>query len=639
MANVFLSYSREDVGRAGSIALALEKAGHTVWWDRHIKGGAQYNKAIEQALKSADVVVVLWSEQSVESPWVRDEAAAGRDTGRLVPIKLDQTEPPLGFRQYQTIDLSRWRGRENSAELKAVLGAVSSPIEETADTKFTPVASPRHAWPVRNRMRFWWAAIPLIAMVALLFWKPWNAMVTAPTVAVGPAEPGAVATGLARDLLVKLGNMQSAKKGSMRLVEDRADLSSKPDLFLEASGSKDVRQAQATLMLFAGRDRTLLWSDEFQSPNTADLNQQLAYTAARVLDCALEALNVAGKRLEQQTLTIYLNGCAQHAELIGANQTEVIPIYLQVTERAPWFIPAWAKLLSAEVASASPSGSGEARARVARIRARIAQVRKLDPTMAEVVLAEIVLLPQTALIEKAKLLDRAILKQPDNPHLLAARSSLRGLVGRWREAVDDARRASELEPLSPGFRHAYILALAYAGQNETAFAELAKAERLWPGASNMVDARFRLHFRYGDPKEALRLLRTGRASGSPSFEVILIAKVDPTSENVERAKTLIRKAVEQYTNQATMQLQSYAEFGIEDELYAVFSRSDRIKSQTMSVLFRPGFRKFQKDPRFMQLAARSGLIGFWRETDKWPDFCFDPDLPYDCKKEAAKLLA
>ena len=248
-------------------------------------------------------------------------------------------------------------------------------------------------------------------------------------------------------------------------------------------------------------------------------------------------------------------------------------------------------------------------------------------------------MPNTALIEKMKLIDRAILQKPDNPNLLAARSSLRGLVGYWRDAVNDARLASELEPLSPEFRRAYILALAYAGQNETAFAELAKAERLWPGASNLADARFRLHFRYGDPKEALRLLRTGRATRSPSAEVILIAKVNPTSENVERAKTLVRNAVQQYPNMATGPLQTYAEFGIEDELYAVFSRWDRFEPETMSVLFRPGFRNFQKDPRFMQLAARSGLISFWRDTGKWPDFCFDPDLPYNCKKEAAKLLA
>ena len=551
MSSVFLSYHREDVDRAGSIALALEKAGHTVWWDRHIKGGTQYSKAIEEALKRADAVVVLWSKRSVESAWVRDEAAAGRDTGRLIPIRLDQTESPLGFRQYQTIDLSRRRGRENSAELKAILGAVSSVAEETAEPKITPVASPRRAWLTINRLRYLWAAIPLISIVALLLWKPWNATITAPIVAVGPADTSAVATGLARDLLVKLGNLQSAKKGSMRLVENRADLSSKSDLLLEAGGNKDVRRARATLMLFAGRDRTLLWSDEFQSPNgnTADLNQQVAYTAARVLDCAVEGINAGGRRLDQQTLTLYLNGCAQHAELIGADPTEVVPTYLQVVEKAPWFKPAWAKLLSAEVASASPGGR-EKKAVSARIRAHIAQARKLDPTMAEAVLAEGILMPKTALIEKVRLIDRAILKQPDNPNLLAARSSLRGLVGRWWDAVKDARRASELEPLSPGFRHAYILALAYGGQNETAFAELAKAERLWPGASNMADARFRLHFRYGNPKEALRLLRTGKATGSPSSEVILMAKINPTAENVERAKTLIRNAVQQYPNLA-----------------------------------------------------------------------------------------
>ncbi|MGH6658525.1 MAG: toll/interleukin-1 receptor domain-containing protein, partial [Sphingomicrobium sp.] len=85
MASVFLSYDREDTNRARLLAAALEKAGHSVWWDRRITSGAQFSKAIENALNTAEAVVVLWSRQSVESAWVRDEAAAGRDTGRLVP--------------------------------------------------------------------------------------------------------------------------------------------------------------------------------------------------------------------------------------------------------------------------------------------------------------------------------------------------------------------------------------------------------------------------------------------------------------------------------------------------------------------------------------------------------------------------
>jgi TIR domain len=85
MAKVLLSYDREDTDRAAPIAAALEQSGHSVWWDRHIKGGANFSREIEQALADADAVVVLWSQHSVQSDWVRDEAAAGRDSGRLVP--------------------------------------------------------------------------------------------------------------------------------------------------------------------------------------------------------------------------------------------------------------------------------------------------------------------------------------------------------------------------------------------------------------------------------------------------------------------------------------------------------------------------------------------------------------------------
>ena len=70
---MFLSYDREDTDRARPLAVALEKAGHSVWWDRHIKSGAQYSKEIEAELKKADAVVVLWSKHSVDSAWVRDE--------------------------------------------------------------------------------------------------------------------------------------------------------------------------------------------------------------------------------------------------------------------------------------------------------------------------------------------------------------------------------------------------------------------------------------------------------------------------------------------------------------------------------------------------------------------------------------
>ena len=43
-----------------------------------------------QALQNADAVVVLWSEASIQSAWVQDEAAEGRDSGRLVPVIIGE---------------------------------------------------------------------------------------------------------------------------------------------------------------------------------------------------------------------------------------------------------------------------------------------------------------------------------------------------------------------------------------------------------------------------------------------------------------------------------------------------------------------------------------------------------------------
>ena len=111
---VFLSYAHGDRVKAQQLTAALAERGYTVWWDGLIEGGAQFARSIREALDAADAVIVLWSEKSIESGWVCDEAAQGRERHRLVPLSLDGSLPPLGFRQYQTIDLANWRGRADA---------------------------------------------------------------------------------------------------------------------------------------------------------------------------------------------------------------------------------------------------------------------------------------------------------------------------------------------------------------------------------------------------------------------------------------------------------------------------------------------------------------------------------------------
>lgn len=142
MASIFLSYDHEDAALAAPIAAALEAHGHHVWWDRHIHGGAEYNSEIEIAVERADAVVVLWSAHSVRSAWVRDEAAEGRDAGKLIPITLEAVKPPMGFRQFQTIDLAGWRRGKRIPRLPELLLAVERLSTERAPAALRQTAGP-----------------------------------------------------------------------------------------------------------------------------------------------------------------------------------------------------------------------------------------------------------------------------------------------------------------------------------------------------------------------------------------------------------------------------------------------------------------------------------------------------------------
>lgn len=633
MAKVFLSYEREDAARAESIAGALQKAGHEVWWDRHIKGGAQYSKEIEDALGRAEAVVVLWSERSIQSPWVRDEAAAGRDSGRLVPVKLDAAEPPLGFRQYQTIDLSRWRGRGKPVQFRELLETIDGMGGRVSKAEALVSPMPKQAH-LELRRPVLLAGIAIAVLAGLFWWRPWTGKVSAPVIAVVPADRSNAALALASDLFVQLGSLQAADSKTLRLVAEESG--SNPDLVLKIGGSATRDQARANLVLVSQKDGALLWARTILQPigQQGDLKQQAAYAAALVMKCASEALSAGGTKLDQATLKLYLNACATLANTTD-DFGELVPVLREVIRKAPQFEGAWAKLLLAEVGASGPQSNLAARRE--QLKKDIAAARQLRPDLAEAFLAEIELIPQRDFVRRVGLSEHSVARNPDDPVALGALSRELWTVGRLSDAVNHARRAAERDPLSPATHNSYISALTYAGRTEAALHELSKAENLWPGASSLADARFRIHLRYGDPHEALRMLRSGSQSqGAVGLqELLLHARIDPSPKNIDLA---IATASGWPAGDALAQM--LGEFGRVDEFYRTAAPA-WLKSGRPSreILFRPGLKSIRQDSRFIQMMAEYGVLDYWRTTGKWPDFCFEPDLPYDCKKEAAKLTA
>ena len=115
MADIFLSYAREDEERIKILVSALEEEGWSVFWDRRIPAGKTWQNYIGQALEEARCMIVAWSLHSVDSDWVVEEANEAKRRGLLIPILLDPVEPPLGFRGIQAADLTDWKPGTSSA--------------------------------------------------------------------------------------------------------------------------------------------------------------------------------------------------------------------------------------------------------------------------------------------------------------------------------------------------------------------------------------------------------------------------------------------------------------------------------------------------------------------------------------------
>jgi hypothetical protein len=124
MGQIFISYSNKNRAIIEKLATILQGNGWTVWYDHRVEAGESFDRAIEAALDAAECVLVLWTNDSVNSRWVRAEAAEALDRNILIPIKLQEVKPPLQFRHIQHIDLVGWVGNAKDARLGLLITAL-----------------------------------------------------------------------------------------------------------------------------------------------------------------------------------------------------------------------------------------------------------------------------------------------------------------------------------------------------------------------------------------------------------------------------------------------------------------------------------------------------------------------------------
>jgi hypothetical protein len=108
--DIFLSYARADRTPARMFAEAFIDEGFSVWWDAVLQAGQTFDEVIEQRLRDAGAVVVLWSPRSVASRWVRAEATQADRRNKLAPAIIEPCDRPIIFELTHAADLCEWTG-------------------------------------------------------------------------------------------------------------------------------------------------------------------------------------------------------------------------------------------------------------------------------------------------------------------------------------------------------------------------------------------------------------------------------------------------------------------------------------------------------------------------------------------------
>lgn len=182
MADIFISYANEDRETAAKFAELLESVGFRVWWDRRIPAGRTWRSVLEDALREMRCLVVLWSKNSVQSPWVTEEAEEARRLGKtIVPVLIEGVEPPIGFRAIQAANLANWNGSTDDPAAQQFIADLKSILGESVE----PSLPPSESSPAKTRVttllqrttsaRMFKFGAVIAAFVALLVgWQMWR---------------------------------------------------------------------------------------------------------------------------------------------------------------------------------------------------------------------------------------------------------------------------------------------------------------------------------------------------------------------------------------------------------------------------------------------------------------------------------
>ena len=610
-----------------------------------------------------------------------DDGRSGGRTERLEPLMMQVL---LALTTARGATLSRddliaacWDGRIVSddainrvvSRLRGVLGRLSEGqvrLEAVPKVGYRLVVADGEAGaPVRKddtaqapdhsgwrRVRFAGLGAAALAVASAALWAfalPRDAASATTTISVEPVMNGArdrEAERFASDLTSDFARLAGAM-GEVSVIEAGASQrSGRSDYVMRASIERQGERLTAQARLVSSSDGAVLWSRAFtdETGSIAALREQIAISVAEVMRCGL-ARSAAILSDDPASARLFFGMC----EALGdGDWTKAEVLAGKIVARRPEVSTGWACLAMATIAAASHDPNSSAASVAAesnKARGFALKAIRLDAASAYGYNALAMVEAETGNTSRAlAVYERGLGIDPDYPHLHKGYGIALFNAGYAKAGVAPALRAMALDPTSQLIYDVAVRRLLATGRVAEALAIQARAERLWPNHPEGKARRLRHMINYGDPATALAMLdrlarETGREPELPPLARAWLGwRIDPANLDLASLDRESETAFRESPTQAWFIASAMTRMGETDRAFAWLARAPVTEAQNQwSILFWPEAAPLRRDPRFFKAMAELGLVDLWRARGKWPDFCSEPGLRYDCRTEAARL--
>jgi TolB-like protein len=649
--DIFLSYNREDQIVARRFADAFAGEGYDVWWDTTLRAGEAYDEVTEAALRSAKAVVVLWSQKSVASRWVRTEALAAQRLNTLVPCMIEPCERPIMFELTQTAELYGWKGNKADPRWIAFLSDLKSCIarHESASDAGRPTASqtlkPKPTGVGRRDLLVGGGALALGAGLVGLLWSRF-----APNTDAAPSQGG---NSVAVLPFINLSPDEGQAYFSDGLsAEIRAELASNPGLKVAAQTSSavfkvrtataqsmakqlgvaflldgNVRKASGTARIVAelidGKSGITTWTQTFDRP-LIDIFAVQSEIASAVVTALLAKLPQSagdtkaparatslGGTTKLEAYESFLRGRALYESALSLDTDRQS---LAAFDRAIAFDPKYAAAHAwrARALSVIASQSGDAQLVRTNHQAALAAARQsvaLAPTFAEGYSALGFVLFTNGLDARAAkpVFDKSLEYGSGDGDVLTGFAMFSARTGRAQQAADAIARAIERDPLNPTVYRSAGQIAAIARDYQGALVYYDRALALNPKASVVNSLKgYALYWLAKLPEaRAAYAAEPNLLFGLPGL-AILDKKLGQTGS----AEAALAKLIADFGDSGLFQqAQVYAGWGDTPRALETLERAYVAGDTGLSSLYTdPIFASMRQEPRFIQLLMSVGFI-------------------------------